>query len=456
MRRSIGSVEILSRTQGPGKGLRGPSSFTGQLLVDPTSGTYFKSLESGPNALWEQIFLSNQPPSPAGQVDPDIKIREFADDVYDSLFMPILPPNDVPTVVWSDGLTSSFASPVTYRPNIVGKGSKTDNWNSVTGTPDPNFYFDPGYFETSNGPSQDLEMHGEYKFGGASQAAAWNVAFEFATSSTDAFELGIYDTGNSAFIIEVGGIQAGYYSVPPGLAAGKKVTITFPRVGTRYIRISGLSRLAYVWMKTGASITKPTMSRRRGAIFGDSYVGGAGGPYSATVAGPDRGAGQISTFAPEILKVMGSNSHILAGIGGTGFVATAQPYITRVPEVLDLNPNFIFASGSINDPSNGAGVQAAVEAFLEATDSVSERYISTVTRAEWTACSAAIRAAVNAYGNGVKLLDIEGIFYGSGNSISGGTGTRSIFMMSDGSHPTYQGHRLIARQLARQYFAVNN
>lgn len=459
MANSLRKAEIIVRNQHP-HDYAGYVPFKGQLYLDSSSGRYYKSLSAGRRVAWEAFNTSAaSPTTPSLTAEAQAK-RDLADDIYATVLMTPLPPSDMPSsVVWSDGLTSSFATPVVYRPNIVGKGSKTDNWNSVTGTPDPNFFFDPGYFETANGGNNDLEMHGEYKTGGVSQAASWNVAVEFVTSVTDAFEMGFYDTGAGAIHLEVNGIVAGYFAAPSGLASGKKVTVTFPRAAARHIRVSGAARLSHVWLKTAATLAKPTKARRRGAIFGDSYVGGAGGVYGMISPTPpgfgtDRGATQVSSFAPDILRLMGSNADILAGIGGRGFVATAQPYIVNVPEVLALNPNFILATGSINDPMDGTGVQAAVEAFLDATVSVTERYVATVTWPLWSGCSNAIKAAVAAHGNGVKLLDVSNLFSGSGNTVDGGTGVRGLMVMDDNSHPTYQGHRLIARQLHREYLAV--
>lgn len=57
--RKLGTSSILLRTEGPGKGLTGPSSHKGQLLVDPDTGRYFRSLSAGPDAEWEDLDLGS-------------------------------------------------------------------------------------------------------------------------------------------------------------------------------------------------------------------------------------------------------------------------------------------------------------------------------------------------------------------------------------------------------------
>lgn len=395
----------------------------------------------------------------SGPVLQGIQQRMKADDMLAALYEIPLPPDDRPTVTWSSSMTSSFTSPVTVKPSIVGTGTQVSNWNSWTGTPDPNFHVDPGVFGTANGGSSDLEIHGETKPGGSAQAASWPYTVEFITSETDAFEVGIYDTGSSAFILEVGGISAGYFQVPSGLATGKKFNVTFPRSGRRHIRLVGVPRFSALYLKTGQSITKPVVTRRVGAIIGDSYVGGAGGTYglSGSGAASDRGTTQITGYAPRLLRAMGSNAHVLAGIGGTGLVATSPTshYQTRVAAVNGFSPNFLVVTGSINDPSNGNGVQAAVEALLASTTSIPERYLMTVTRQGWEACNTAIRAGVAAHGNSnVKIIEVDGILDGTGNSINGGTGMRGQFLMSDNSHPNQAGHDYILRRAVREYLAL--
>lgn len=386
---------------------------------------------------------------------PSAFYRDSGDDLLSALFGSTQLPDDVPKVTWSDGLTSSFASPVTVRPSIVGTGAKVTSWNSKTGTPDPNFFFDPGIFSSANGGSQDLEMHGDTKPGGSAQAASWFVAAEFVTSETDAFELGFYTTGQTTLQIEVGGVPMGVFRSQPGLATGKKATVTFPVAARRHIRLVGLAPFYGVFLKTGQTISRPTLTRRYGAIIGDSYVNGAGGPYglAAGNAAANRGAGGYGTYASRLLTAMGSNSHILAGIGGTGLVATSPTshYQTRAQAVVDFAPNFLVITGSVNDPSNGAGVQAALEQLLASTSSIPERYVMTVTRLGWEACNAAIRAAVAAHGNGVKILEMEGVLDGTGNTVGGGTGARGLLLMEDNSHPTLAGHAFLLRQATRRY-----
>lgn len=51
------TVPILTGSQFPGKGRRGPAEFKGQLFLENPSGNYYRSTDSGKDVLWERVSL---------------------------------------------------------------------------------------------------------------------------------------------------------------------------------------------------------------------------------------------------------------------------------------------------------------------------------------------------------------------------------------------------------------
>lgn len=387
-------------------------------------------------------------------------LADWADDGFRAI-TERAPEFDVPTATWSSdlSLTDLGASPVTYRPVICGTGSAVSNWNGQSTPTDPNFFFHRALFETGNGGSSDLEMHGMIKPGGNASFARWPMIVEFITSAAvQELEVLFYGGGTlrTDLLVDVGWMPAGSFVSQSDLGNSRKVRLTFPVAGSRRIRLylNGNYGFYGVRVPNGATISKPSNTiTRRIAGVGDSWINGSGSIESGVT--DLRGANNRYTYFMQLANCMGAQEIISAGIGGTGFVAgtdggSPANYVTRLATVLTMSPTALIFQGSINDPQDGSGVQAAVEACLAATDSVSERYVTTVMMAGWEQCNTAIRAAVTAHGSGVQLIEMEGLIYGTGNALNGGTGNRAVFMRSDGSHPSYQGHRLIARHMFRR------
>jgi hypothetical protein len=64
---------------------------------------------------------------------------------------------------------------------------------------------------------------------------------------------------------------------------------------------------------------------------------------------------------------------------------------------------------------------------------------------------------VAAHGNNVKVVEVEGIMDGAGNTWdANGTKMRGLFQMKDNSHPTMQGHNFLLRQIYRETLAVQS
>lgn len=366
---------------------------------------------------------------------------------------------DVPTLAWSANQATGLTSPVEYRPYICGTGSQVTGSNAQA---DPNIRFAYGVFKTANGASQDLAMYGDTKPQGTAQSATWPIIAEFITGSTNTqVEISFYGSAAPAILIDVNGqpISDTVFVCPSGLGNGKKVLLTFPQARSRRLRvyISGGDGLHAIRVPTGESITKPSETiTRRIAIIGDSYVNGAG-----SSANFPPGGGIFETFATRLLRLMGAQEMILAGIGTTGFCAGTSGgnpanYETRLSTVLSFSPHALVVCGSTNDGADAnfavAGdIQAAVTSLLTtASASVSEIWVTGPVPAAYEGNNEAVRAGVAAAGVGT-FLDVNGLFFGSGNaSAPNGTGNADIYRLSDG-HPTQWGHRAIASAMFRRY-----
>lgn len=374
---------------------------------------------------------------------------DWADTLIRSQGM-LAPPINTPTIAWSNGSATQMTSPVEYRPAICGIGSQTRDWD---GKSDPRFRFHSGLFYTQNGGQADLALYGELKPGGSAQAAHWPVIVEFDTSAgVSALEVAFWGpTAPPSMRIEVGGLPVvGDYVIngPSGFGQGRKALLTFPDARARRIRIyvNGADGFYGVRVPAGESITKPTETLRTGAVIGDSFVNGAGG-----VATFPAGAGIFDTYALRVLKALGCNDFVLAGIGGSGLVSGSpvSNYAQRVSAVLGFNPDVLIVTGSINDGQAGAGVQSAAASLFDATESVSERYAIGCVRAGYEANHDALRTAAEA--KGVAFVPMRGFLNGNGKvTAPTGDGNADVFIMGDGTHPTFSGHRALEQAIWRQ------
>jgi len=232
-------------------------------------------------------------------------------------------------------------------------------------------------------------------------------------------------------------------------------TLTFPSVAHREITMvcSQNVGLAKIRVDQGQGVLKPPASRRTVAIIGDSYVNGSGSYTS------NSGAMQLETFALRAAHLMGAEDVILAGIGGTGWVAgldgaTPNPYGTRLDAVLAMNPHVIVFYGSVNDgPSGSAAVLSAVRDCLARCSGVPEVYVAGPVLTGWSVTNGAIRATVAEAGR--QFVDIGSVIYGSGKTGSTtGDGNADQLLLSDGIHPTFAGHQLLASKFYRSYAAL--
>ena len=59
MRKTFGTVPILTGNEFPGRTQHGPAAFKGQLFLENTTGNYYKALEAGPDAEWVRVVMLN-------------------------------------------------------------------------------------------------------------------------------------------------------------------------------------------------------------------------------------------------------------------------------------------------------------------------------------------------------------------------------------------------------------
>ena len=358
----------------------------------------------------------------------------------------LAPPINTPSVTYASGESTALSSPVVYKPSRCGIGSQTLGWS---GQDDPNFLFHPGIFTTGNGGNNDLALYGSILPGGNGQAARWPIIVEFTTAQT-VIEFGFYSTPDIIYRLEVNGQPAIANQViagTAGLGSGKKMTFTFPSSRTRRIRLylPGWMGLTAIRVPTGGSISKPAdPAVRVGVVIGDSYVNGSGDSSNYPA-----GTSQFETWALAVLKALGCNRYVLAGIGGTGFSAgmdggSSNRYITRLSTVLGLTPTptVLVVAGSINDGTGAGTIQSEAEAFLSAAASVPTRIAIGTLKSSYEASHDAVASAAAA--QGVTFVNMRTFIAGSGNiSAPNGSGNADVFVLSDGTHPSFAAHRAI-------------
>lgn len=366
------------------------------------------------------------------------------------------PESDVPTLTWSNSRATALTSPVETKPAIVGTGTQVTGWD---GASDTKFRYFPGIYKTANGGALDLGLYGDWKPGGQAQSAGWPVVFEFVTAATNTtVEIAFYCSVTTfALMFEVNGRLISDASIRSTFASNDhKVTLTFPVAKARTIRVWGNHAfgLHAVRVPTGETITKPSSTiTRRIAVIGDSWVNGSSDSHDYP-----QGANTFEAFAPRLLRLMGADSMILAGIGGTGFVngISSNPqahYASRVSTVVGMNPHAIVFYGSINDMTLVSQVEEQVTAALAACVSVPEVYVIGPAQADRADSNAAVRAATLAAGR--TFIDMSTFAYGTGNVLNRkGDGNRDVFMRSDNAHLTLAGHRALAESAYRKIRAA--
>ncbi|GAA2577201.1 SGNH/GDSL hydrolase family protein [Microbacterium binotii] len=278
--------------------------------------------------------------------------------------------------------------------------------------------------------------------GGASQAARYQMRIQTITSPVTRVKFKMRAAATSmSFRISVNGRWITLENTRvTGLTAGSaySVQLDFPTAATRLIQYEGSGGNGFggVAVALGATLTRPSEPAVpvRLAILGDSFSGGASNP-------PD-GAGRIETWANFVGKLMGATSMINFGIGGTGYLATANTFSTRVADIVAFNPTHVLILGSRNDGADpGSTLNDAVAAVLSGLSSVREVFVSGPSTSGFSGNNNRVKAATLAAGR--PFLD--GI---------AGAWITSADIGTDGVHPTFAGHQKIARGFYEEMRAV--
>ncbi len=260
------------------------------------------------------------------------------------------------------------------------------------------------------------------KTGGGAQNAYMLMNVDFITPVTDTIQFRLLaPVTNPRFgLVLVNGrrVQATPVIATATAGAGYSATLTFPTAAKRRIKIYGLNHNLgqFGGIATGAgAITKPTSTiQRRVVILGDSFANGS------------TGVSALETFCWDVARGMNSDDIVQVGIGGTGFVNDGGDangrFINRVPDVLALKPDVLLIVGGAND-SNDSNLSSRIAELLDATASVAERWV--ISNSSHSTGKVTIKNAVELAG--VPFIDMSDY--------------KSYIALSDGTHPTWQGHR---------------
>lgn len=357
---------------------------------------------------------------------------------YLDLAYAFAPEIDTPVITQATSNATALSSPVVYKPYICGTGSAISNSD---GQGDTYIRFAPGTFYTANGGSNDLAMYGQTKPGGTAQWAKWPVIASFTTaSSVSVVEVGSYSQDNNDTLmplIEVNGRFVNDVAIRRTVTGNDwKFTLTFPTPKVRTIKIYAVGSfgLTAIRVPTGQSISKPSAPTKTIAFIGDSFVNGAG-------SGLDAGAGIAETFAVRLARLMGADSVLLAGIGGTGFTAgsTTNNYLTRASYVVGKAPNILIVNGSINDGVGAGTLAADIADFLAAVSTITRVIVVGTMATGYESNHDAVKTATELAGR--EFVDMRS-FLKSGNY--------GVYRYSDNTHPSTQGHKAIARAVFRK------
>lgn len=287
------------------------------------------------------------------------------------------------------------------------------------------------YGGVTNVPGSANYVSTTLKTGGSPQSAYRLLTLEFDTPVTNQVQIRLSAPTNNPRLglVLVNGrrVQATpVYATATG-GQGYAATLTFPTAAARRIKIYGLNHnigsFGGVAVASG-TVTKPaTPIQRRIVILGDSLTNGSSGVTP------------VDTFCWDVARRMGADDIVQMGIGGTGFVNDggspqgSNPdgvYINRVPDILALNPDVLLIVGGRND-STAPSLASRVAELMAATSSIPERWV--ISDSIISASNTIIRNGAQAAGAGfVDMSDYQ-----------------TLVPLSDGIHPTWEGHRQFAQ-----------
>lgn len=306
-------------------------------------------------------------------------------------------------------------------------------------------------------PSDKNFLQTPTKPGGVSQSSRWTARYEFDTNAPEVEFWTRAGSPDPQMLFSVNGRLATKTTFPTTQTSGGHVYIklAFPAAGPRRIGAwnFGNDGLRSVRLTAGHTATRPAGAFKKTIVFlGDSYTAGSG-TYSLGT-----GANGLETFALQVGLLLGGDNIVLAGIGGTGWTSTGVPdatgypsdYAARLPVVLGFcTPDVVVCLGSINDSYlNPSAITAGVGAALSQLTAVPEVYVVGTVGSGTTndVINNAVKAGTLAAGR--HFVNLFGMIYGTGKVGSpNGTGNSDFYILPDGLHPSYLGHREIARRV---------
>jgi len=285
-------------------------------------------------------------------------------------------------------------------------------------------------------------------------------SFEFMADCA-AFELRILAFTTKVVVLVDGERHAATQTETDNSGASRYVKVDF---GGR--RSDGMARRIQVTLTSGylrslavgatdsvypvADATAPLL-----AILGDSY----GTAYASRAM-----TSVYDGYPQQLARLLGFRVNTQNCAGGTGYVATSAGggayggYLTRVSDVVSLNPDMVLVQGSINDyVATPSALEATARNVLETLRAGLPKAVIVATgvldasptsqQGGDAVRSAAIASA--AASAGVLYLDTAGWVTGTGKAgATTGDGNADVYTYSDGSHPTVAGGYYLAARLA--------
>ncbi len=291
------------------------------------------------------------------------------------------------------------------------------------------------------------------RLGTATDATGLSVQFGF---NGQVFEFGVLYSANFMYRILVNGVPATalwqtfagtslndyLIKVDLGVRDAYDITIQLHQSFFRGLRVLPTD-LIYP-----AAVDNPL----RLHILGDSFVYGQSYASGAQTNTPG--------FIYRVGELLGIEDTWGRGIGGTGYIASTQPFISRLAQdVIPYQPDILYIPASVNDtntlPPAGAlatainAIAAAMKAGSPTTKIIASSVLfSGATNANITSVNTDVKNAWTALG--VSYIDFTGINNGGGTiDVPTGTGSGDFNRSGDGTHPSWpNGYDYFASRIA--------
>ncbi len=203
------------------------------------------------------------------------------------------------------------------------------------------------------------------------------------------------------------------------------------------------------------TVTPPQIKSPRVMVVGDSYAAGQGASFFSESY--SRSLGRLMGWADTWSEFTSVSSTGLVATGGT----TVGPYGGNrlTYDVIPFNPDMVIVQGSINDTPHLGAIGPALTSYVNTLKAAHPACVVVVTSPLYTATpTAEINSVRDEMQTAAAALDVPfidmlgpGYFFGTGRlGTTTGDGNADVYRASDGSHPTKEGHFMLARILAGQ------